>query len=334
MAETFCLMADVGGTHLRTAVGSSSVHLLAKLHRKTRVELGPDGVIAQIEEMARESMREAGVDLRDIAAMVIAAPGPLDPVTGIVIEAPNMPGWHRVPLAGDVQKRLHVPVRAVNDANAAAVGEFRYGAGRGCRNLVYLTVSTGIGGGVIVDGRLMEGADGTAGELGHMTIDMHGPRCPCGNIGCLEVLASGTSIGRIFRERLAAGGTSVVSEWTDRATGADVTRAAAMGDALAVEVFSQAAQALGVGVVNVVNIFNPNVVVLGGGVTQAGDRLFEPVRTMVKERAMPISRETARILPVELGDDAGLYGALAIALDVAAARDQGEPAEVPSPGEK
>lgn len=334
MAETYCLMADVGGTHLRTAVGSARVELLGKLHRKTRVELGPDGVIAQIEEMARESVSEAGVELRDIAAMVIAAPGPLDPVTGVVIEAPNMPGWHRVPLAGDVQERLDVPVRAVNDANAAAVGEFRYGAGRGCSNLVYLTVSTGIGGGVVVDGRLMEGAKGMAGEIGHMTIDMHGPRCPCGNIGCLEVLASGTSIGRIFRERLAAGGVSVVSEWTDRATGADVTKAAAMGDPLAVEVFAEAARSLGVGVVNVVNIFNPDVVVLGGGVTQAGDRLFEPVRAAVKERAMPISRDDVRIVPVELGDDAGLYGALAIALDSVAARDPAAPAGALSPGEQ
>lgn len=334
MSEVYCLMADVGGTHLRTAVGGSGVHLAGKLHRKTHVDLGPEGVIAQIEEMARESVREAGVAMSDIAAMVIAAPGPLNPVTGVVIEAPNMPGWHRVPLADEVRNRLQVPVGLANDANAAAVGEFRYGAGRGCRHMVYLTVSTGIGGGVIVDGRLMEGADGVAGELGHMTIDMHGPRCPCGNTGCLEVLASGTSIGRIFRERLAAGGSSIVTEWTDRATGADVTRAAAMGDPLAVEVFAEAAHALSVGVVNVVNIFNPDIVVLGGGVTQAGDRLFEPVRTAVKERAMPISRENVRVLPVELGDDAGLYGALAIALETAEAMDRAEPAEARSPGGK
>lgn len=320
MPDVFCLMADVGGTHIRTAVGSSDIRLLGKLHRNTRVDSGPDGVIGQIDEMARDSARGAGVDLNQIAAMVIAAPGPLDPETGVVIEAPNMPGWHRVELAGDLQKRLGFPVRAANDANAAAVGEFRYGAGRGCRNLVYFTVSTGIGGGVIVDGHLMEGSSGTAGELGHMTIDLHGPRCPCGNTGCLEVLASGTSIGRIFRERLASGGRSIVTEWTTQATGADVTRAAAMGDSLAVEVFAEAAESLGVGVVNAVNIFNPDVVVLGGGVTQAGERLFGPVREMVRQRAMPVSRDNVRVLPVELGDDAGLYGALAIALDMAEAR--------------
>jgi glucokinase len=313
LSDAYYLMADVGGTHIRTSVATSDNRLLGKLYRNTEVGTGPDGVIAQIDAMARESLREAGVELSDVGCMVIAAPGPLDPKTGIVYDAPNMPGWHTVPLASDVRARLEVPVRAVNDADAAAVGEFHFGAGRGTRNMVYLTVSTGVGGGVIVDGRLMEGSDGMAGELGHMTIDLHGPRCPCGNVGCLEVLASGTSIGRIFRERLAAGGTSVISQWTDHATGTEVTRAAQMGDPLAAEVFAEAARALGVGVVNAVNIFNPDVVVLGGGVTQAGEMLFGPVRQMVKERAMPVSRDTARVVPVELGDDAGLFGALAIA---------------------
>jgi glucokinase len=327
LAEGFYLMADVGGTHIRTAVGGDDIRLLGKLHRSTQVDRGPDGVMAQIEEMARESLHLASVELSDVARMVIAAPGPLDPETGVVIEAPNLPGWRDVPLAGAIQARLGVPVRAVNDANSAAVGEFHFGAGRGVRNMVYLTVSTGIGAGVIVDGRLMEGSNGMAGEIGHMTIDMDGPRCPCGNVGCLEMLASGTAIGRIFRERLAAGGTSIVTQWTSHATGADVTRAAAMEDPLAVEVFAEAAHALGVGVVNAVNIFNPDVVVLGGGVTGAGDRLFGPVRAMVKERAMPVSRENARVLPVALGDDAGMCGALAIARQWAMGPDRAAPAE-------
>jgi glucokinase len=170
-----------------------------------------------------------------------------------------------------------------------------------------------------------------AGEIGHMTIDMHGPPCPCGNVGCLEVLASGTAIGRIFRERLAAGGSSMVTGWTDHATGTDVTRAAALGDALAIEVFSGAASALGVGVVNVVNIFNPDAVVLGGGVTQAGDRLLAPVRALVRERSMPVSRENVRVLLVELGDDAGMYGALAIACGRAEG-DSAAPVAARTPG--
>lgn len=331
MSDSFYLMADVGGTHIRTAVANDGLKLLGKLHRKTRIEFGPDGVVAQIIEMAHESMAQVPVRIDDVGCMVVAAPGPVDPGTGYVIEAPNMPGWIRVPLREKVQALIGVPVRVVNDANAAAVGEFHFGAARGLRNMVYLTVSTGIGGGIILDGRLVEGSSGMAGEIGHMTIDMHGPPCPCGNVGCLEVLASGTAIGRIFRERLAAGEMSAVTEWTDRATGTDVTRAAALGDPLAVEVFGQAAHSLGVGVVNVVNIFNPDAVVLGGGVTQAGERLFGPVRTLVRERSMPISRESVRVVPVELGDDAGMYGALAIACGLADG-DPAAPAEVPSPG--
>lgn len=331
MSREYYLMADVGGTHIRTAVGNDRSTLLGKLHRQTKVESGPSGVVAQIVEMARESLQQASVALSDVAAIVIAAPGPLDPTTGTVIEAPNMPGWQRVPVAAMVTDLLNIPVRAVNDANAAAVGEFHYGAGRGQRNMVYITVSTGIGGGVVVDGRLMEGSSGMAGEIGHMTIDLHGPRCPCGNVGCLEVLASGTSIGRIFRERLALGDESIVSSWSDHATGADVTRAAAMGDPLSVEVFAEAAHALGVGVVNCVNIFNPDIVVLGGGVTQAGERLFGPVRALVRERAMPVSRENVRVVPVELGDDAGLYGGLAIAREMSG-RGSAIPVEARSPG--
>lgn len=331
MASQYYLMADVGGTHIRSAVASDDKKLLGKLHRNTRIELGPDGVVAQIVEMARESMDEVSVGMEDVSCMVIAAPGPVEPRTGMVIEAPNMPGWVRVPLAEMVQAQMGLAVRVVNDANAAAVGEFHFGAARGLRNMVYLTVSTGIGGGIIADGRLVEGSSGMAGEIGHMTIDMHGPKCPCGNIGCLEVLASGTAIGRIFRERLAEGGASIVTGWTDRATGTDVTRAAAMGDSLAVQVFSEAANALGVGVVNVVNIFNPDAVVLGGGVTQAGERLFGPVRALVRERSMPVSRDNVRIVPVELGDDAGMYGALAIACGLAE-QDQATPVEAQSPG--
>jgi glucokinase len=325
------LIADVGGTHIRTAVGNDGALLLGKLHRETRVESGPAGVVAQIVEMAGESLREASVDLSEVEAMVIAVPGPLDPTTGTVIEAPNMPGWQRVPVARMVTELLGVPVRAVNDANAAALGEFHFGAAQGQRNMVYITVSTGIGGGVVVDGRLMEGSRGMAGEIGHTTIDLHGPRCACGNVGCLEVLASGTSIGRIFRERLALGRDSIVTEWTSHATGADVTRAAAMGDPLSVEVFAEAAHALGVGVVNCVNIFNPDMVVLGGGVTQAGERLFGPVRALVRERSMPVSRESVRIVPVQLGDDAGMYGALAIAREMSG-RGSAIPVEAPSPG--
>ena len=179
--------------------------------------------------------------------------------------------------------------------------------------MVYLTISTGIGGGVVVDGRVLEGASGTGGEIGHMTIDRHGPRCLCGNVGCLEILASGTSIARRFRERIAEGRQSSLAA-AHPVTAADIYDAARGGDALAAEVFRDAAEAVGIGVVNCVHIFNPELVVLGGGVTRAERLLFGPVNEMLSRYAMAVPRQEVRVVPAQLGDDAGLYGGLSLAV--------------------
>jgi glucokinase len=218
-------------------------------------------------------------------------------------------------LRRNLEAAFRLPVKVVNDANAAALGEFLFGAGRGHRNFVYITVSTGIGGGIVVDGRLVEGSVGTAGEIGHTTIDRRGPACPCGNIGCLEAIASGTAIARVFRERLKAGEASTVPDVLDgrEATAADVALGAKAGDALAASVFAEAAEALGLGVVNCIHLFNPDVIAIGGGVSQAGDLLFEPVRRMVALHAFPVPRNVVRIVQVELGTEVGLIGAAAVA---------------------
>lgn len=307
------LLVDLGGTRVRAALGTTSDRLHGRLEERTYLVGGPEGTIEQIVRMAREVAAATRSDRSAISGLVISTPGPLDHRTGVVHDAPNMPGWHRVAIRDELTARLGWPVTALNDANAAALGEFSYGAGRGLHNLVYLTISTGIGGGVVVDGELLEGTSGTAGEIGHMCIDRRGPPCPCGNIGCLEVLASGTSIARRFRQRLAQGARSTVTESiTDReVTAADVSRGALEGDRLAAEVFRDAADAIGLGVVNCIHIFNPEIVVLGGGVTQAGPLLFEPVREMVQRHAMAVPRRGVTVVPAELRDDAGLYGALA-----------------------
>jgi glucokinase len=307
------ILVDLGGTHVRVATATAE-QLLVRLQERTHLLDGPAGVEGQIVGMAREALRQTGRESTDARRLVISTPGPLDPNHGVVVEAPNMPGWDYVPIKADLEQALGVPVTALNDANAAALGEHRFGAGRGKHHLVYLTISTGIGGGVVVNDVLLEGASGTAGEIGHMTIDRHGPVCTCGNIGCLEILASGTSIARRFGELLAAGERSVVTEWTDVPTARDISRAAAEGDPLAASLFHDAARAVGTGVVNCVHIFNPEIVVLGGGVTNAGDLLFDPIRDMVARHAMKIPRDTVAVVRAELGDDAGLYGTLAKAL--------------------
>jgi glucokinase len=241
-------------------------------------------------------------------------PGPVNPWTGVIASAPNLPGWRDVPFKEIVEAALGLPAHVGNDANLAALGEHSYGAGRGDDDMIYLTVSTGIGGGIIADGRLVLGTAGLAGEPGHMTILPDGPPCNCGNTGCLEVLASGTAIGREARRRLAAGEASALAgQPIETVDAEDVVRAARAGDRLAAEVFGEAMGYLGVGVANLVHLFNPRAIIIGGGVSNAGDLLFHPVREAVRRRCMAAFRQDIRIIRAKLGDDVGLLGAAALA---------------------
>src|SRR5947209_4981013 len=308
------VVVDLGGTRVRVALAGTDLDLHERREERTFHGRSAPGVIDQIVRMADETLGAAGRGWLDIAAMAVASPGPLDPATGMVYHPPNMPGWGEVPLGPELTARTGVPVVLINDANAAALGEFHSGAGRGTRNLVYLTVSTGIGGGVIVDGRLMEGSSGSAAEIGHHTVDRHGPPCPCGSVGCLEAIASGPSIALRVRQRLAAGADSILAGGeAERITAADVARAAAEGEHLASEVWGRSMQALGFGVINCIHIFNPDVIVLGGGVTAAGPQLFDPVMHLVDQHALAVPRAAVRIVPAALGEDAGLTGAAAAA---------------------
>jgi len=212
------------------------------------------------------------------------------------------------------EDRYGLPVQVVNDANLAAVGEHRFGAGRGLRNIVYVTVSTGIGGGVIVNNQLLLGGRGFAGEIGHMTVDMRGERCACGNIGCLEWLASGTSIARQARQRLASGIHSTLERFPlQEITAAKVAEMAYGGDTLAEGLLRGAGVALGVGMVNLAHLFNPERIILGGGVSlNAGPILWDALQTTVRSRTMPSSRKGLDIVQAALGDDAGLLGGVAL----------------------
>jgi glucokinase len=233
--------------------------------------------------------------------------------------SPNLPGWHDIPLRDRIKERFGLDTFLVNDASAAALGEHRLGAGRGTVNLIYITVSTGIGGGIIIDGGLYLGSSGSAGEIGHMTIDANGPDCYCGNKGCLEVLASGTAIAREAKKSIAAGEssalTAMVAGKPEAITAKEVSLAAEGGDPLALKVVAEAANYLGVGMTNVVNIFNPDMVVIGGSVAKMGDRLLDPVRQVVAETAFGLSAKAVHIVPAGLGDDVGLLGAALYALE-------------------
>ncbi len=312
MPDSAFVAVDLGGTQLRAGLGTESRGIVHRVTARTDHSEGPDSVLRQVAAMAEAVLSDTDTRHADIRRLAIAAPGPLRPDRGVVYDAPNMPGWHEVAIVRELERLTGIPVVAVNDANAAALGEHTFGAGRGYRHVVYLTVSTGIGGGVIVNDQLLEGWHGTAGELGHMTIDRNGPECVCGNVGCLEALASGTSIARRFRERRMAGEPSLLPPG---AGAAEISAAASAGDPLAADVFQGAAEDLGHGVVNAIHIFSPEIVIIGGGVSQAGIALFEPVRAVVAARAMAIPRQDVRIEPAALGDNAGLFGALARAMN-------------------
>jgi glucokinase len=310
---------DIGGTKLAVAVSTPDGTVLAEARRPSDATSGPDGMIAAVVDMARRVVRDAGRELDDVDRIGIACGGPLDPWRGVVRNALNNPGWVDVPLVARIEAALGRPAYLDNDANAAALGEHRFGAGRGVADLVFLTVSTGVGGGVIAGDRLLRGANGNAAELGHLTVDAHGRRCHCGSTGCLEAYVSGTNIAVRAREALTADGRP--SPLRDRDSSAlsavEVVDAVRAGDPLAQSVWDETMTLLGAGIASMIHAFNPSRVLLGGGVTKAGDLLFEPVRRIVAERTMPWLHEVVSILPAELGDRSGVLGAVAIALDPA-----------------
>ena len=306
---------DIGGTKLAVAVATSAGEVLSERRAASRAREGPGAMIGRAVDMAREAVAEAGLEMNGIAAIGVGCGGPLDPWRGIVHNALNNPGWIEVPLVEAIESEFRRPTYLDNDANAAALAEHRFGVGRGIRDLVYLTISTGVGGGLILDGRLYHGVNGNAGELGHISVDVAGGRpCHCGSIGCLEAYCSGTNIAARFLEAAGDGETSVLAGRA-KVSARDVADAARDGDRLARRVWDTTTTLLGGGIVSIVHAFNPRLVVLGGGVTNAGDLLFEPVRRVVSERAMTWLSEPVNIVPAELGDRAGVLGAVAVALD-------------------
>jgi glucokinase len=311
------LALDIGGTKLAAGVVTGDGELLAWGREPTRLADGPRGVVDRLVALGRAAAAEAGIEERRLRAVGVGCGGPLDSERGVIHDPPNLPGWTDVPLKAWLEE-LGLPVHLDNDANAAALAEFRWGAGRGCESIVYLTISTGIGGGAVIDGRLLAGVNGNAAEIGHMSVDFDGWPCVCGRRGCLEAFASGTNIGRRAREALAAGETSVMTELTtspDGVTARTVADAARDGDPVARRVWDETTTVLGAGLANVLNIFNPRRIVLGGGVTLAGDLLFDPVRRLALSQTLGPQAEVAEIVPAELGEQIGVYGAAAVALE-------------------
>lgn len=305
--DTF-LAVDIGGTRLRVAsYPQEGIQAIKQNRVPTRSSTAAviDRLIEQLALLWPDDGR--------VCAIAVAAPGAIDPEKGIIYSAPNIPGWENLHLRRILEDRFQVPVRLGNDANMAALGEWKYGAGRGHKDLIYFTVSTGIGGGVISANCLLLGSSGLAAEVGHVTIDPNGPMCGCGQRGHLEAFASGTAIARYVAAELADGVPSSMAASPAPST-MEIAAAAREGDALAIAAFNRAGRYLALGVANYLHLFNPSIIIFGGGVSRAGSLIFDPMRAALKELVIsPAYLDQLEIVPAALGDDAGLLGALALA---------------------
>jgi glucokinase len=315
---SYVVGVDVGGTNVVVGTLSedgSSIHGLVK--EPTDLEGGPDQTVDQITRLVLASLSSAREELGssiEIIGVGIGSPGPLDTESGIVLLTPNL-GWTDMPLRDRVGGAVGLPATLDNDANCAVLGEWWRGAAQGGRVVLGLTIGTGIGGGIVLDGEIFHGASGAAGEIGHATIDQTGRRCNCGNYGCLEAYASGPAIARRALEGLQAGAPSRLSEYAkgdlSRITAQTVSEAARDGDTFCLDIIRETAHFLGGAIANLVNIFNPDTVVICGGVTLAGDCLFDPLCNQVRRRAFAPAVEVCRIVAGALPGTAGVYGAVA-----------------------
>jgi glucokinase len=313
---------DLGGTN--TVVGVLPVdggdgQLMAMESRPTEANKGAKYVVDKIVDMVETAIRtviaEQGGSKDDFAGIGIGSPGPLNRQTGTIINTPNL-GWRNFPLRDLISNAVGLPAALDNDANCATYGEWWLGAGRNVDNLVGFTLGTGIGGGIVLDGQIFHGVSDVAGEIGHMTIDSTGRKCNCGNYGCLEAYASGPAIALRAVEGIEAGAESVLPDLVngklERITAATVYEGAVVGDAYANEVMKETAKFLGAGIANIINILNPEMVVIAGGVTRAGDHLFVPLRAEIRRRAFKSAEEACQIVPAKLMGTAGVIGAIAM----------------------
>ena len=317
-APTYVIGMDVGGTKILATVVDRDGQIVAEAKSKTRAKTGPDAVIERMAETARQAASKAGIDWTQVKGLGIGAPGPIDPDKGIVYHPPNLPGWDEIALGPRLSAALDVPACLQNDVNLGTLGEYALGAGRGTKDMVGIFVGTGVGGGLILDGKLRSGFRHAAAEVGHMIILADGPVCGCGKRGCLESVASRTAIERDIRLGIAAGRESLIPQMvkTKRGIGSGVlAKALRAGDPLVCEVLGKAQWYLGLLTASIVNLIDPEMVVFGGGVVEAlGEAFLEPIRTTARQYYIQqTGADQIRIVAGELGDYAGVLGAAVLA---------------------
>ena len=310
--KSYVIGIDLGGTKICGALADLEGNIITKKTIKTEANLGEEHILNRIISVIDDLKEEGKVEDVELKSIGIGAPGQLNPAKGTIIEASNLP-FKNFNLVKPISEKFNVPTYLQNDANVAALGEHLLGAGKGTNNMVYITVSTGIGGGAIINGKLYSGNTNNALEIGHTTILPNGPKCNCGNYGCVEAVASGTAIAKRAKEALERGEETSLSKY-DNVTSFEVFKEEKNGDKVAKDILDEALNYLGIGIANAVNIFDPEIIVIGGGVSKGGDIVFETVRKVVKERSLKSIAENCKIEPAKLGSDAGVVGAVALAL--------------------
>jgi len=316
-SEGIFIGVDLGGTNIEAAVLQNG-RILASKKIKTKAEKGPEAVINRIEKVIRAAVGQVDAKPKDFQALCIGAPGAVELETGLVRKAPNL-DWIDIPLAAPLEDRLGLPVFVDNDVNIGTAGEHAFGAGRGAKDMVGIFVGTGIGGGIILNGKLHYGSRGAAGEIGHMVVEPNGRLCGCGKRGCVEAYASKTAMLKAIQEQLANGRESILSEWIEKdqlvLPSSLVEEALSYGDELMTEILQEAQFYLALLTANLVNVLDPDVIVFGGGlVEQLGEPFVQPIRKMaVPYYLQGADADRIRILPAALGDDAGTIGAAVVA---------------------
>jgi glucokinase len=311
---------DLGGTNLRAALADREGNLLQDARRSSRSDRPAQVTLDNMIDAVREVIDEQQITTREVVGIGVGLPGIMDSDLGVVYWSPNFREWNEVAVSPVVGRALNLPVYILNDARCAALGELRFGAGRGVKHMVMITLGTGIGGAIVVDGKLLLGPHGSIGEVGHQTIDVDGPRCGCGNFGCWEALCGRDGIVERALRLIQRGRETRLVELAPKPaslTPALIAEAAESGDAVARAVMEETGFYVGVGVTNLINMLNPEVVVVGGGIAQAGDLLFGPLTRTVRARAVALQARAVRIVPAELGDNAGVLGSVVLTLEKA-----------------
>ena len=301
---------DLGGTNITIALVDMKGKIKNKVKISTQIDKNPNFVMKTIIENIKLIIKD--IPLKQIIGIGVGAAGQIDHARGIIQFSPNL-HWRNVPIVREIKKKINLPVSLDNDANVACFGEFLFGAGRGAKHIICVTLGTGVGGGIIIDGKIYRGANGSAGEIGHITVHANGRKCNCGNHGCMEAYVGAPHIKERAIEKIKSGRHSIVVKLVNgslaKITPKILEEAALYKDRLALEIWEETGRYLGIGIASLINIFNPEKIVIGGGVANAGKFIFDPLCRTIQERALPIASQDTKVVRAKLGEEAGVIGA-------------------------